>query len=329
MNKLYVKIRNTKQARLLVKATRRIILPGFDGMPLYDVLLFFVKGLLNGAITTRASSVAFKFFIALFPAIIFIFTVIPYVPVENFQTALLSTIKGMLPLNFYLLVESTIQDIILRQNGGLLSFGFLLALYFSANGILGMITAFNNTMHSIETRTLFKQYVVSICLVLILVIILLVSVTAIIGGTGLLNILFEHHIINSAITYYLIKISKWIVIVLMIFFTVSFIYYLAPAPKTRFRFISAGSTLATLLFIATTLGFNFYVDRFSNYNALYGSIGTLIIIMMWIYFNSLVLIIGFELNASIAGARIQRQLEERKFLKRRGSKIGLNNKTSI
>jgi membrane protein len=307
MNKLYIKIRNTKLARLLVKATRRIILPGFDGMPLYDVLLFFVKGLWNGAITTRASSVAFKFFVALFPAIIFLFTVIPYIPVENFQTALMSTIKGVLPINFYLMVESTIQDIVLRQHGGLLSIGFLLALYFSANGILGMITAFNNTTHSIETRTVFKQYLISILLVFIVVVILLVSVSAIIGGTEIMNYLRDQQILTSGLAYYLIKISRWIVVLLMLFFAVSFMYFLAPARKTHFRFISAGSTLATLLFLATTAGFNYYVDQFSNYNALYGSIGTLLIIMMWFYFNSLVLIIGFELNASIAGARIHKE----------------------
>lgn len=310
MSKLYLKIRNTKLVRLFVKATQRLILPGFDGMPLYNVLLFFFKGLVNGAVTTRASSIAFKFFVALFPAIIFLFTLIPYIPIENFQNELLATIKGMLPINFYFIVESTIQDIVLRQNGGLLSIGFIMALYFSADGLLGMITAFNNTMHSIETRTLFKQYVVSFLLVLILVVILLISVGAMVGGSEVLNYLKEQEILSGGFTFYLIKISKWIVVVMMVFFTVSFIYYLAPAPKTKFRFISAGSTLATLLFIATTAGFNYYVDQFSRYNALYGSIGTLIIIMMWIYFNSLVLIIGFELNASIAGARNQRQKED-------------------
>lgn len=302
-NKYYIRIRNTRFVRKAIHATRKIILPGFDGLPLYDVLVFFVKGLIDGAVTTRASSVAFKFFIALFPAIIFMFTLIPYIPVHDFQATLLGTISGAIPENFYAIVESTIEDIIMRQHSGALSIGFVLTLYFASNGILGMITAFNSTTHSIETRGIVKQYMISIVLVLILFMIVLISVASIIGGTAILDYLREQGIFTNTLVYFLIKFTKWIVVVLMLFFAVSFIYYLAPARRAHFRFISAGSTLATLLFLLTTLGFNFYVNQFANYNVLYGSIGTLIVIMMWFYFNSLVLIVGFELNASIAGAR--------------------------
>jgi len=168
---------------------------------------------------------------------------------------------------------------------------------------LGMITAFNSTTHSIETRSIWKQYLISFLLVLILSLILLVATTAIIGGTVVMQYLVNHKILESSLVYNLIKYGKWLIIVIMLFFAISFMYYLAPARKTRFRFISAGSTFATLLFILATVGFNFYVNNFASYNALYGSIGTLIVIMMWLYFNALVLIIGFELNASIAHAR--------------------------
>jgi membrane protein len=303
MRKTYVRIRNLRIVRLLVLALRRIILPGFDGMPLYDVLKFFVKGLLNGSITTRGASIAFKFFIALFPAIIFFFTIIPYIPIANFQDTLMLTIKGMLPDNFYVLIEETIRDIVTRQNSGLLSLGFFMTLYFSLNGILGMITAFNNTMHDIETRSLVKQYLVSFFLVLILASIMIVSVALIIGGTAGLNFLVQKKVLEMSISYYMIKYGTWMIIILMLFFAISFMYYLAPSRHTRFRFISAGSTLATLLFLITTAGFNYYVNNFARYNVLYGSIGTFIVIMMWLYFNAIVLIIGFELNASIANAR--------------------------
>lgn len=307
MKKLYIRFRNTKAVCLLVNITRKLVLPGFDGVPLYDVLWFFLRGLINGAITTRASSVAFKFFVAMFPAIIFLFTIIPYIPINNFQETLLGTIKGLLPGNFFTIVESTVQDIITRQRGGLLSVGFLLALYFSSNGILGMITAFNNTTQSIETRSLLKQYIVSLLLVFILSLILLLTVAMIMGGTAGLNFLVERGLLEHALVYYLAKYGTWAVVMIMLFFAVSFMYYLAPARKTRFRFISAGSTLATLLFLAAIGGFNYYVNYFAKYNALYGSIGTLIVIMMWFYFSALVLIIGFELNASIAGARVHKE----------------------
>ena len=306
--KLIDRFLTQRWVRRLIVASRRIVLPGFDGLPLYDVLLFFIKGLMNGAITTRASSVAFKFFVALFPAIIFVFTLIPYVPLPNFQETLLETIRGALPENFYQIVHGTIEDIIMRQHSGALSIGLVLMLYFASNGLLGMITAFNATTHSIETRSLWRQYMISFVLMLILLTIVTVAVSAIIMGTWLLDLLRDREVLDSALMYYLLKFVKWVVVVAMLFFCISFIYYLAPARKSHFKFISAGSSLATLLFLLTTIGFNFYVNQFSNYNALYGSIGTLIVIMMWFYFNSLVLILGFELNASILGARKRKRI---------------------
>ncbi len=294
---------SSKLFKTFQRVTKKIILPGFDGMPLFDVIIFFIKGLMDGAITTRASSIAFKFFLALFPAIIFFFTLIPYIPVENFQATLLEQLHDAVPENFYLLLSSTITDIVSRQQGGLLSVGFVLALYFASNGFLGLIVAFNNTSHSIETRKVLQQYLISIVLMIIISILLFASICLILIGTGALNYLEAHKILNGDFVIFVIKFGKWIVVLLMVFFAISFMYFLAPAKKERFRFISAGSTLATILFIATTLGFNYYVDNFAQYNALYGSIGTIIIILMWLYLNSISLLVGFELNASISSAK--------------------------
>ncbi len=297
------KIKSTRLFRIFKLITKKIILPGFDGVPLYDVIVFFINGLMDGSITTRASSVAFKFFIALFPAIIFLFTLIPYIPIQNFQATLLETIRTALPDNVNAMINATITDIISRQHGGLLSLGFILALYFSSNGILGLITAFNNTTHAIETRNIVQQYIISIALMIILTFIIIISFTLILLGTTGLEYLMSTHIINESVLLFILKIIKWIIIFLMVFFVVSFLYYLGPTKKRQFRFISAGSTLATLLFIATTIGFKYYVDNFASYNAVYGSIGTIIVILMWLYLNSISLIVGFELNASILHAK--------------------------
>lgn len=298
----------------VLKVTRRVVLPGFDGMALYDVLAFFIRGLLNGAITTRASSIAFKFFVALFPAIIFFFTLIPYIPVSGFHDTLLATIHDMLPENVYVIVKSTIEDIVMRQHGGLLSVGFVMALYFSLNGVMGVITAFNATYHSIETRKMWQQYLISLVLVIILLAITTIAISLIIIGTAVLKYFVIHGVLTNSLVIYLITAGKWIVAILMVFFGISFLYYLAPARKERFRFISAGSTLATILCIITIIGFNYYVNNFGKYNAVYGSIGTLLVILMWFYLNALALLIGFELNASISEARVQRgQNEELDF----------------
>ncbi len=274
-------------------------MPGFDGMPLYDVTVFFVKGMSKGYITTRASAISFNFFLAIFPSLIFFFTIIPFIPISNFQRSLLDIIRDFIPDEAYAAVQTTVEDIVIRPHGGLLSVGFLLSLYFSTNGINSLMVAFNNTYHTIETRSVIKQRLVSIFLVIIFTFLLITAIGMITFGTWLLAILLPLEILKSRLIFSVILILKWVIILAMLFFAISFIYYFVPAKRRHFRFISAGSSLATFLIIATTLGFNFYVDNFSKYNALYGSIGTLLIILLWIYLNSLSLLIGFELNASI------------------------------
>lgn len=288
---------------LLIKIidwVKKIVLPGFDGIPVYQVLMFFFKGLQKGAITTRASSISFSFFLALFPLVIVFFTLIPYVPIENFQESLLLIMKNLIPEKAYNVVESTLFDIITQPRSGLLSLGFLLAVYFSTNGVNNIIDAFNATYHTISKRSFFKQYVVSIALVFIILFIIITGVSLITIGPIVLNFLVAKGILFKGIVIVIILLIKWIVIIGIFFFGYSFLYYLGPEKKNQFRFISAGSSFATLLTILTSVVFNYYVNNFSRYNALYGSIGTLLLILVWIYFNSIIVLIGFELNASIA-----------------------------
>ncbi len=301
--KLWGKILEFKPVVFVFKTAKRIILPGFQGLAFYDVALFFFKGLQKGSLTTRASSLSFTFFLALFPAILFFFTLIPYIPMENYKETLLQLINEFLPKETYKAVTVTIEDIIVRKRGGLLSFGFILAIYLSTNGVNAIINAFNKTYHSIETRSFFRKRVVSVFLVFVLSFLIIIAVGLISGGTLTLNFLLKKNVLESHMVYYLISYGRWFVILLMVYFSVSFLYYFAPADKKQFKFFSAGSSLATFLSVIATLGFNFYISNFSHYNALYGSIGTLIIILLWIYFNSLILLIGFELNASISQAK--------------------------
>jgi len=297
------KFNHWKPVTFIIGFSKKLVLPGFDGIPFYDVSLFFIKGMQKGSITQRASSLAFNFFLALFPAIIFIFTLIPYLPISDFQTTLFGILHSFLPANAFDTVKSTITDILTTKRSGLLSVGFILALYFATNGVNAIIEAFNHTYHTAETRSWIKQRMISLFLVLVLSVILIISISLITFGAFLLNYLVEYGILKGQFTIYLLFASRWLILVAMLFFGVSFIYYFGPSKKKNFRFISPGSTLATFLTLATTLGFNYYVANFSKYNALYGSIGTLIIILMWIYFNAIILLIGFELNASISFAK--------------------------
>lgn len=286
-----------------IKVSKKIVLPGFDGLPLYDVTRFFIKGLYEGYIASRASSISFNFFLAIFPSLLFLFTIIPFVPIENFQLSLLSLISDLVPTSTYETIRETVEDIVIRPRGGLLSIGFLLTLYFTTTGIHSLMEGFNSTFHSIETRSWIKQRLISTMLVFIISILLIISIGLMTFGTALLSLVLPEQLLTSTIYTAFIWFLKWLVILLTLFFTISFVYYLAPAKKRHFRFISAGSSLATILVILTTLGFNFYVDNFARYNVLYGSIGTLMIVLLWIYFNSFSLLIGFELNASILKAK--------------------------
>lgn len=293
---------------------KKITFPFFDGKPLYDVAVFFWKGIVDGAITTRASAIAFNFILAVFPSIIFLFTLIPYIPIENFQVELLKLIQSVLPDNAYIAVRGTIQDIITQPRGSLLSFGFLAAFVFSSNGLVSIIVAFNRTIHAIETRGLVSLYLTAFGLSLIITILTTISVALITISQRVLEFLLAKQFIRFDYTYYLLIGGKWLVILLLFFFAFAFLFYFAPARKMKFRFISAGGTLATLLSILISVGFSFYINNFGRYNTLYGSIGTLVVVMLWFYFMALILLIGFELNVSIWSAQNKINLESSKRL---------------
>jgi membrane protein len=283
----------------LINWSKHIVLPGFRGMNLYDVARFFIKGLEKGAITTRASSIAFNFFLALFPALIFFFTLIPYIPIDNFQEILLQLLGEVLPPSTNEIAFGTLNDIINHPRSGLLSFGFLMALYFSTNSINSLMEAFNSSYHISENRGMWKQRLIAIGLTLTLSVMLILAI-AIIVFTQFASGYFVDLGINSI---FLIKFGKWITLLIFLFFGLSLLFQFGPSKKTYWSFFSPGAILATLFIVLTSVGFGYYIDQFGQYNKLYGSIGTLIVILLWMYFNAIVMLIGFELNASIFSAK--------------------------
>jgi membrane protein len=284
--------------RILIKA-KKITFPGFDGMALYDVMVFFWRSIVDGALSTRASAIAFSFFVALFPAIIFLFTLIPYIPIENFQNELFLLIQDMVPETTFMAIKGTVEDILTRQRGGLLSLGFFMAFIFSTNGFASMMSAFDASLHSFERRTWVGQRLTALLLLAILSVLITIAIALITSGQHLINTLVTDGYLKDHFTVYVLTIAKWIVILLLFFMANSFLFYLAPAKKTKWRFISAGGTLSTILCIVTFIGFSYYINNFGQYNKLYGSIGTLLVILLLMYLLSMILLIGFELNASI------------------------------
>ncbi|HCX99693.1 MAG TPA: YihY/virulence factor BrkB family protein [Bacteroidales bacterium] len=288
----------------LIRKAKQVSFIGFEGVPVYNVVRFFIKGLLKGSISTRASAVAFDFFVALFPTIIFVFTLIPYIPVENFQAQLLELLEGIMPATAYGLVESTLIGVITQRSLGLLSFGFIAALFFAHNGMNSLIVSFNATSHTIHKRGFINQHLVAFLLTLIIPFLIMIAILLLLFGKFGLNFLVERGTLQSNFTYYIFVIIQWLTVIGIFFLSISFLYYFAPAKRTKFKFISAGSIIATIMIFITSIGFSFFVNNFGQYNKLYGSIGGLLALMIWIFFNAIGLILGFEVNASIASAKV-------------------------
>lgn len=285
-----------------LKQHGNLVLPGFDGVPLNMVASFVVKGFRKGVLVTRASSIAFNLLLALLPSTIFLFTLIPYIPVPNFHEELIKLFESILPQNAFSFLESTIVDIITKKSGTWLLIMFLATIIFSTNGIHAIINAFVVSDHPFEARTWVHQRKISIILLLIVMIMIAFAGLLIIFGKTAVIKLVEYGILERKMVIGTLVVLKWILVVLLLFLAISFLYYFAPAKRTTFRFISPGSLLATFLFILTSLGFSAYVNNFGQYNKLYGWMGTLMVILVWLYLNSIALLIGFELNVSIKDA---------------------------
>jgi len=305
-----VRIRLLKSLGIVLARTIRWIgrakLPGFDGLSLAEVTTFFLNGVKNGALNIRASAVAYNFFLAVFPAVIVLFTMIPYIPIANFQQVLFTIIHDLVPENVFMAIQDTVLEIITRKRTDLLSFGFLLALVFATSGIAALINSFNTSYHNFENRSWINRQLISVFLVLIFCVLIAIAVILVIFSGTIINFLKSKDILTNPVLIALLLNGKWLIILTFTFFSISFLYFLAPARRHTFRFISAGSTFASLFIILTSVGFSAYINNFGQYNKFYGSIGTLIGLLIWLFVNSLVLLIGFEINVSIHKAGKQR-----------------------
>ena len=282
---------------------RKAVLPGFDGAPLDLVVKLIVKGLFGrGVLVTRASSIAFNMLMALLPASIFLFTLIPFIPVPNFQAELVKLFENFLPVAAYDLLETTIIDVITNRSGTLLIVMFIATIIFSTNGIHALMHAFNVSMHDFASRSWIQQRKIAVFLLVFILIMFSAAGGLIILSRLVVNRLVDIGMLEMNLVFYIVMAFKWLLIIVMLFFAISTLYYLVPARRKDFRYISPGSILATSLFIITSLAFSAYVNNFGQYNKLYGSIGTLIVILIWLYLNSVALLVGFELNVSIRAA---------------------------
>ena len=283
--------------RTLVKLHKRIILPGFNGLSLYDLLEIYINGIIKGTFGSRASSIAYSFFVALFPFLLFILNLIPYVPVEGFQTRFLIFIESLLPPQTTEFFYPVIADIAVNPRGGLLSLVFFLSIFLAANGVNAIFSAFEYSYHVTFNRGFFKQYFIALIISIILALLLLVTVVVIFYGEFIINSLKGNDYLTNDVFW--ISFLQITIFVFMIYIIIATLYYYGTKEGKESRFFSVGAVVTTFLFLLTTYLFGIYINDFSSYNELYGSIGALLIMMLYIWINANLLLLGFELNISL------------------------------
>ncbi len=301
----------SKPVQWLVHKSKSLVLPGFEGIPLYDVIVFFLKETARESLVERAAAISFNFLLAIPPFFIFLFTLVPFIPLQNIEPTLYDLAKAVTPNeNTYQIVREMIHDFLYTHRNTLLSFAFILSFYYSSNGVMGMLRSFDKLLPGFNQRLWWQTRLTALKLTVFLVVLLLATVALIIMQGTIMKWVFESLNIRDSFSQLALLAARWLLIILLFFSIISVIYRFGPATKKKWKFISAGSTFATVSMIVVTLGFSFWVTNFAQYNQIYGSIGTVLILMLVVYFNSFILLIGFELNTSISTIReIARQRE--------------------
>ncbi|PQJ73409.1 YihY/virulence factor BrkB family protein [Polaribacter butkevichii] len=296
------KLEKIPVVNLLVKFGKKIKVPGLQGMSLYDVIEMYIIGIVKGALTTRAGGIAFSFFMAVFPFMLFILTLIPYIPIEGFQEGLFSFIKEILPPQTFEAVNTVIGDIINNQYGGLLSFGFLLSIFLMTNGVNAIFGGFEYSYHVTDVRNVFRSYFISLGVSLLMSFFLIVTITSLILYQVALSKIDETGWLNTS-DLNLFLLGKNALFLIMLFTIVSLLFRYGTKQGKETKFFSAGAILTTVVSLFTFYLFGIYVVKFAQYNQLYGSIGTLLILMLFVWLNAIILLLGFELNASLYSLR--------------------------
>ena len=287
----------------IVEFLKAIKLPGFYGFSIYDLLEMYVIGIFKGTLSSRAGSISFSFFMALFPFLLFILNLIPFIDmipfirIDNFDETFLNYLELFLPTDTQTFFTQVFEDIRNKPRGGLLSSVFLLSIFLSANGISAIFGSFEGSYHVNFSRNFFRQYMLSILLSVVIAILSLSSV--------IIFFYLEFYILNNLDSLIASEI-RWTRIVQYAFFgtfiyiVISILYYYGTIEGRKIRFFSPGALMTILLFFFTTYGFGVYIENFSTYNQLYGSIGALLIFLLYIWINSNILLLGFELNATLS-----------------------------
>ncbi len=277
---------------------------GMQGLSLGQVSRFFIESLMKGQVATRASAISFRLFLAFFPGIILLLSLIPYIPIPNFQQTLFESIRGFFPGDTFSLFESTLNDLINTKHSTLLSIGFILVIYYASNSINAILIGFSSSYHLDDRGNIWIMRVASVVLIFILGILLVLAMSIMAFSGYVFNYLHELGIIGDKGYLPILNFAKWMISVFLIYSIISTLYNVGVGKRWRkWRFFNVGATVATTVFIITSIGFAYFVNNFAAYNKLYGSLGTLMVLLIWLNFNCMIVLMGFDLNVSIRKAK--------------------------
>lgn len=281
----------------LINILKTIKLPGFEGLSIYNLVRMYVIGIVKGALTSRAGSIAFSIFLALFPFALFVLTIIPFIPIDGFQADFILLIKQALPPKTSEAVDMVLIDIANNKYQGLLSFGFLMSIFLMTNGINALFSAFEYTYHTINTRSVIRQYLVALSVSLLLVFSLMILSGILVFSNYEITHLQESGVLKNA--SFISGLVQMLILLVSLFLGIATLYFFGTIDGKKIGFFSPGAIMTTLLVLANFKLFSIYVSKFSQYNQLYGSIGTLIVLMLFIWLNAIILLLGYELNTSL------------------------------
>ncbi len=276
---------------------------GFEGMSAWDVFRFFVVGVAEGALGIRAAAIAFQVFVAIFPVILVLLSLLPLVPIADFQVSLFDALRSYFPGDTFGLVETTVEDLL--ANGvhpEIASLGFVLMLFYASSSINGILSGLNEAHHLERKGNWLLLRAISMLLMVVFSVFLIVAVLLIVFSGSALDWLTSQGLVALE-DLPLIQSVRWLVTMVLLYTTITALYNAADFSKDRWRFFTPGAVVTMGLIVLTSVAFAWFATSLSSYNRLYGSLGTLLLLLVWLNVNCFLLILGFDLNTALNKAR--------------------------
>ena len=286
----------------IVAKSKTITLPGLMKVPLYDVMRFFGQSLSKGVVFQRAAAITYRVFVAVIPMIIALFSAIAFFG-EDFRLTLMSLLESITPVYVWPAISGMISDVVMRQNGTLSSFMFIIGIYFTIVCINGILVAMTSSYYTEEKRNIFSQIILSAKLMLLTFLIIVVVAAFFILASLAVRYVHTNFVNNPSLYSFVVHFLKWVLVYAAVYFLISIFYYMAPVKRGDYKFFSAGSSTCTILLVVLLWLLNIYFSNFDNYNLIYGSLGAIFAILLWINWSSAIFLICYDLNVSIAKAK--------------------------